>query len=128
MYVGRLNPQSNRSTFSAQFEVVDDDTDEDIDLTGLSITFELRACGGPLDYSRQSPSFPDNTSLVATTANGKITLVSDGIFQVVFSADEMKTLSAPRTYEIGVTVADGTGWIEQYIIGTLPVLNGVVTR
>jgi hypothetical protein len=42
MDFGRLEAQSNRATFQREFQIVDDDTDELLDLTGKAIIFEVK--------------------------------------------------------------------------------------
>lgn len=114
MYIGALPPVSNRASWKLLQEVVDDDTSELVSLSGLTITVEVI---DPLDCT---------TVLSATTANGKVTIVDTGTFQAAFTRDEMATLCA-RTYQVGVTLADSDDTV-QIIIGTLPVLNGVVSK
>jgi hypothetical protein len=47
-----------------------------------------------------------------------------GVFEVTFPADDMRALG-DREYEVGCTIASG-GDTAQFIIGTLPVLDGIV--
>jgi hypothetical protein len=114
MYVGSLPPISNRASWLFSSEVVDDETGELIDLSGLTITLEVReqACG--------------RTVLSATTGNGKVTTPSMGLFSASFTRDEMAALCA-QTYDVGATISDDTD-TAQFIIGTVPVLDGVVSR
>lgn len=114
MYLGSLPPVSNKAGWNFVREVVDADTDEDIDLSTCSIVFEV------CDDSGQAV-------LSATTSNGKVTLLVTGVFQVSFTRDEMTRLG-PGTYDVGCTVAQSGNEPQQFIIGTLPVLNGVVTQ
>lgn len=114
MYVGTFPAASNRQSWTYTLEVVDADTDEDIDLIGATITFELRDPRSLL------------TILSATTGNGKITISDTGVFIVSFSLSDMQSLY-PLTYEVGCTVAVN-GETMQYIIGTLPVLDGIVSQ
>lgn len=113
MYVGALPPASNRASWIREYEVVDDETGQLVDLTSISITFEVR---DPLDGT---------TVLSATTENGKITVIDTGTFQHNFTRDDMAKLCA-RSYEVGCTLADADDTV-QFIIGTLPVLDGVVS-
>ena len=64
--------------------------------------------------------------LTATTDNGKITLVETTTFRVAFSRSEMSCLCAGQ-YDVGSTVENG-GTTRSFIIGTLPVLDGRVSR
>lgn len=114
MYVGSLGPVSNKQTWTQVFEAIDADTGDDLDLTGASIVLEVR---DPRDCSIR---------LSATTANGKIVIVDTGVFQVSFPASDMKTLCA-QTYEVGCTVTINDATL-QYIIGTVAVLDGIVSQ
>jgi hypothetical protein len=113
MFIGTLPPVSNRAGFSHPIEVVDDDTDELVDLTGCTIVYEI------LDPTC------DRTMLSATTSNGKVSITGTGAFQVDFTATEMRTL-CPQTYQVGCTISNNDSEAQQFIIGTLPVLFGVV--
>lgn len=114
MYVGALSPVSNRASWNFECDVVDDQTGELVDISTISIVVEVR--------------YPEccRTVLSATTANGKVTNPSTGKFIAAFTRDEMAAL-CPRTYEIGATLADADD-TAQFIIGTVPVLDGVVSR
>ena len=108
MYLGTLPAVTNRATYKEQIEVSDVDTGELIDLTEATITFEIR---DPL--SRE-------TRLAATLAGG-IAVISTGIFEVTFTAAQMRGLAA-ATYDVGCVVTRDDD--EQLIAGTLPVLDG----
>lgn len=95
-----------------QFELLDDDTDEAIDLTGATIVFEVADIG--------------SVELSATTANTKVSIVDTGVFQVDFTATEMRALCA-KTYQLGCIVSNGDSEPQQLIIGTLPILDGIVS-
>lgn len=113
MFIGTLPPVSNRAGFSHPIEVVDDDTDEKVDLTGCTIVYEI-----------VDPSC-NRTMLSATTANEKVSITATGVFQVDFTALEMRQLCA-QTYQVGCTISNADSEPQQFIIGTLPVLSGVV--
>jgi hypothetical protein len=114
MDFGRLEAQSNRATFQREFQIVDDDTDELLDLTGKAIVFEVR-------HPTQCYAI-----LSATIDNGRIAVVDLGTFIVTFTRSEMTNLHS-GTYDIGITIGDDdeTG---QALIGTLPIAAGVVAR
>ena len=112
MYVGTFPAASNRQSWSHSFEVEDADTDEDIDLAGAAITFELRDPRNLL------------TVLSATIGNGKVA-ITGAFFTVSFTLSDMQTLY-PLTYEVGCTILVN-GETMQYIIGTLPILDGIVS-
>lgn len=114
MYLGSLPPVSNRAGWQFIRDVVDDDTDEVIDLSAATIVFEVRdKCG--------------RVVLSATTSNGKATVIDTGTMMISFPATDMKTLCA-GTYEVGCTIQNGDAEPQQFLIGTLPVLDGVVTQ
>jgi hypothetical protein len=114
MYIGALPPASNRGTWRQDFLLFDDETDEGIDLTGASIVLELRRVGC------SSPA------LSATTGNGRVVVDTEaGRFEITIAADDMRHLDA-ATYEAGITVAQN-GDTTQFFIGTLPVLDGIVS-
>lgn len=114
MYTGTLDPVSNRAGWTFLRELVDDDTGEPIDLSACSIVLEVRD--------------RENCRVVvsATTDNGKISIVGLGAFQASFTAQEMRSVCA-ETYNVGCTIKNGDAEPVQFIIGTLPVLDGVVS-
>ncbi|WJR67229.1 hypothetical protein QTA58_00195 [Neorhizobium sp. CSC1952] len=115
MYQANLSPISNRADWSQPFEIVDDNTGEAItDFTGVSVLVEVREQGC---YSPR---------LSASIENGKITDLGNGVLEWTFLRTEMTGLCA-GTYEIGVTI-ERDDYTTQYLIGTLPVLDGIVSR
>lgn len=115
MYQATLSPVSNRADWLMSFEIVDDDTGEAIaDLTGISVVIEIREsrCYSP--------------RLTASTDNGKIVDAGNGIMEMLFTRDDMAGVCA-GSYEIGVTV-ERDDFTSQYLIGTLPILDGIVSR
>lgn len=114
MIIGTLEPVSNRQTWKQEFSVVDVDTDEAFDISSATaINLQVE------DARTRSPM------LVASLANGKITLPGDtGVFRVTFTASEMHVLDA-RTYNIGITVTADSE-TSQVFIGQLPVIDGIV--
>lgn len=113
MLTGSLPAVSNRETFQTERQLIDDETDEAIDLTDATIVFEIR---------QQSSS---SAILSATLTNGKIVLLDDTTYQVTFSVTDMRTLSA-GTYDVGLTIKRDN-FTTQIIIGTLPVMDGIVS-
>ena len=115
MYIGALPPASNRGTYAQDFQVFDDETEVGIDLAGASILLELRrpGCSSP--------------ALSASTGNGRIALQAEpGRFALTIAADDMRRLNAVA-YEAGITITQN-GETTQFFIGTLPVLDGVVSQ
>jgi hypothetical protein len=114
MFIGPLNPTSNKATWSVLYQLVDAETDEAIDLSGADeITVQVR------DQRSCSPV------LSGSLSGGQVSLVDTGTFQWVFSASQMSALCA-NTYDVGCTI-EQDGQTVQILIGTLPVLNGVVS-
>ncbi|MCB5205004.1 hypothetical protein LH464_21290 [Neorhizobium sp. T786] len=113
MYEAQLNPISNRADWIETIELVDDDTGEVItDLTGVTAVVEVRS---------RAPCY---RHLGGTTEDGRIIIADGGIIQWRFTAQEMRGLS-PGPYEIGFTITRD-GITEQELIGSLPVVDGVV--
>ena len=117
MLTGTLDAVSNKAAWPESlntWEVIDDETEEGLDLSNCVIVFEVRD-----PHSK-------TTQLSATIANGKITVIDTGVFKVSFTATDMRTLCF-GTYEVGCTITNGSEEPQQYIIGALPVIDGVVT-
>jgi len=112
MYVGALDPVSNRADWRVTREIVDDDTGELVDLTGAMIRFAVR--------ERRSGAYV----LSGSTSDGHITIDDTSAFTVSFTAAEMRSLCA-GIYDAGCTV-ERDGAIYQFIIGTVTVLDGVM--
>lgn len=112
MYHVTFPPQSNRASWSRSILVTDFD-DNPIDLTGCSVVLAVS------DYYGVQ-------RLVASTDNGKITIVDLGTFQWFFSSDEMRGLYL-GTYDTGLTLtnSDGSDTV-QLTIGPIPIIDGVV--
>lgn len=115
MYQGALSPRSNKAGWSLVVEVLDDETGADVDLTSATIVFQLR-----------EPRWRA-IALSATTANGRVTIGTTGFFTVNFTATDMKTLCA-ETYEVGCTISNASSEPQQLIIGTVPILDGIVSQ
>lgn len=113
MYEAQLKPVSNRADWLETIELIDDDTGQVItDLTGVTVKVEVR----------QMPNYC--RALSGTTEDGHVTYPGYGVIQWHFTKSEMSNLSA-GTYEIGVTVTLDD-FTEQELIGSLPVVDGVV--
>lgn len=113
MFDATLEPVSNRADWIETIELVDDDTGEIItDLSGVSVALQVRArdCCSPI--------------LSASSDAGTITIGEGGIIQWHFTKTQMGGLCA-GVYDIGITVTRD-GITEQELIGTMPVLEGVV--
>lgn len=123
MYQGSLSAVTNQADWIAPFEVIDDDTDEAVDLSTATITFQVRPQHD--DFRNSSGSLTSCASLSATTANGKVTILDTGVFQVWFTLTDMKTL-ASGNYDVGCVI-EKAGVTTQFFVGTLPVIDGIVT-
>src|SRR5262245_32971127 len=115
MYIGSLPIASNRATYNQDFQLYDDEDDKGVDLTGAAITLEVRKPGCSA------------AELTATTSNGKIVVADtdEGQFELTFTASDMRHLD-PMTYACGITITQHDETV-QYFIGTLPVLDGIVS-
>lgn len=115
MYEAQMPPVSNRADWIETIELINDDTNEVItDFTDTSVYIAIR--------SRD----PFQIYLAGSSDDGHIEFVPGGIIQWRFTMQEMRTLPA-ATYELGITVTRD-GIVEQELIGSLPVLDGVVRR
>jgi hypothetical protein len=114
MFQGTLSPVATQEDWKLIVEIDDEDTGEPLDLTGATIVFEARD--------------PKSRGIIlsATTGNGKISILDTGVFQVLFARFEMQGLAA-QNYEVGCVLTIN-GETKQYIIGTVPILDGVVTQ
>lgn len=117
MLTGPLPPISNLATWRDTAELRDAETGELIDLeTDIEeITVTIR------DPRSESDE------LAATLSGDAITVLGVGVFEFVFTAEEMSNLD-PKTYEIGCLVkfTDASGGdTEQVILGTISVIRGL---
>lgn len=115
MYDAQLKPVSNRADWIETIELIDDDTGQVItDLSDVTVKVEVR----------KTPC--RSRTLSGTSEDGHVTYPGNGIIQWHFTRSEMSNLCA-GTYEIGVTVTRDD-LTEQELIGSLPVVDGVVSR
>lgn len=115
MYFGSLPAASNRATYQQDFQLYDDEDNEGLDLTDATITLEIHR--------------PNETAaeISATTTNGLIVVTDtdEGQFELTIPVATMRDLD-PMTYEVGITVLQNDE-TTQYLIGTLPVHDGIVS-
>ncbi|MGJ5075498.1 hypothetical protein [Bradyrhizobium oligotrophicum] len=102
---------SNRADWTVQISATDADTGDALDFTGASVTVAVKDESGC-------------QRLLATTDNGKITLLSTGVIQFTFDDSEMRGL-CPATYLVGATYLLN-GETNQLFVGTVNVYDGVV--
>lgn len=113
MYIGPLAPVSNKGDWSESIELTDATSGALIDIsTASEITIEVR------DVQSRS------AVLTGTLTGGVITRISTGVFQWSFTAAQMNAL-CEKNYEVGVLITM-SGQTTQLVIGTLPVLDGIV--
>src|SRR5262245_24065408 len=113
MLTGTLNPVSNQATWIEDFQLLDIETGDLIDIsTATEIKIVVR---DPVSKS---------SVLTLKLSSGEVVVVSIGVFEWRAEASQMRTLTA-RTYELGCII-DQDGDTVQLIIGTLPVLDGIV--
>jgi hypothetical protein len=113
MFLGTLDPASNRADWDLAVAFVDSDTEEALDLTGATIIVELRDRLSGVSAVRLS------------TGDGGVTIIDIGTFTVHAGVDAMRNLRADL-YEVGGTCLLN-GLTRQFLIGLLPVLDGVMT-
>lgn len=113
MLIATLPPQSNRADWIEGIEFKDDDNGDLIDLTGSTITITVKDEDGC-------------QVLNASTTDGSIVIVSTGLAEFTFPRSSMTNLRADA-YEVGGTLERG-GETMQFLIGTVPVVDGVVRR
>lgn len=115
MISGSLPPVSNRETLALQIEFYDDEAGDLIDVTtATEAVIAVAPAGG------RSPV------LTALLSAGQIEQTETGVIECTFSAAQMSGLCA-GTYDIGGTLTKDSETV-QFLIGTLPVYDGVVTR
>jgi hypothetical protein len=113
MISGALPPVSNRETLNLQIELYDDEANDLIDVAAASeavIAVASAGCRSPV--------------LTARLSAGQIAQTETGVIECTFSADQMSGLCA-GTYDIGGTLTKD-GETVQFMIGTLPVYDGIV--
>jgi hypothetical protein len=115
MYHVTFPEQSNRASWVFIGQITDLD-DNPIDLSLCSMVFEISGGINKWPTSR----------LVASTANGKLTIIDIGKFRWFFTKEEMGGLCAGQ-YDTGLTLTndDGTQTV-QLSVGPLPIVDGVV--
>lgn len=127
MIDGALEPVTNRETITLDIEFIDDETNEQIsldDVTEIVVQAYPRNDHSYRDYGYRSP--PSRGSLSARLSDGDVVKVSTGVIQVQFATEVTNNLCS-GTYEIGGTITKA-GETVQFLLGQLPVLNGVVSR
>lgn len=101
---------TNNADWKTEFQFNDRDTGDLIDFTSATIEIEVK----DLDNCKR---------IEATTGNGKITIISTGVIELLVPASEMKCL-CPASYRIG-GVYSIDGETISLFTGTLTVIDGV---
>lgn len=102
---------SNDATWIFTGQIKDATTGDLLDLSALSFVFAVEDANGC-------------QKLLASTDNGKFTILSLGIFRWEFSKEEMGCL-CPGTYDTGLTMANDDQTV-QLSVGPLPIVDGNV--
>lgn len=113
MLTGTLAPASNKATWIESYGLVDDDTDDPIDISDAT-EIEIQVCDPKTGC----------TKLTGTLTGGEIVHVETGVFQWTFSSTLMKTLCT-GTYDVGCIITKDAEDV-QLLIGQLPVLDGII--
>jgi hypothetical protein len=101
---------TNNADWKTQFEFRDADTDDLLDFTGASIEIDVK-------------DFECCRRIQASVDNGKITIQSTGIFELLVPVSEMQHL-CPGAYQIGGVYSLNDETISLFT-GTLTILSGV---
>lgn len=109
-----FQPVSNREDWQETFQVSEEEDGSLIDITGAEITVTVR------HRSTQTEILSGEVGDGAT-----LTDPTNGEFEIEFLATDMSSVD-PGTYDVGLVLvlAGGT---TQILLGTLPVLDGVVS-
>lgn len=128
MISGSLPPVSNREDLKLQFELYDEDTNELINVSSVTeVVVEVVSRGENTSRDYGPSSQTGNTVLTAKLSKGTVTQPELGIFECTFTASQMSSGLCAGTYDIGGTLTKDSQTV-QFLLGTLPVLNGVVSR
>jgi hypothetical protein len=115
MHIATLAAASNRASLKRYFEAWDDDANEGLDLSNLDI---LLTIADPVSGAAR---------LTVMIGDG-VTIIEAGVFEVFFSRDDMADLEA-GSYPVGCTISEGPDAddeSEQFLVGILPIVDGVV--
>lgn len=101
---------TNSADWKTQFQFTDGETGDLIDFTGASIEIEVK-------------DFDGCKKICASTSNGKIAIISTGIFELDVPASEMECL-CPGSYQVGGVYSLNDETISLFT-GSLSIVSGV---
>lgn len=118
---------TNREDFNTVLSLVDDSDGSPIDLSAITFQCEIRRLrfmgfGSPY---YDSTIYDGGPVILATLANGFLTVIDLGKLQIRIPESAMKALCA-ATYQLSMTCTDGTD-TRQIFLGRLPVVDGGVS-
>lgn len=119
--VSTLEPVTNRETWIEAFQFIDQETGETIDL--IDPDTEAALIDSATVTIREQGT--RGQVLSGTLADGTIALLADGVLQIEFSVTQMGSL-CNKTYDIGAVLTKD-GQTVEFLLGTLPVLDGIVS-
>lgn len=108
-----FEPVTNREDWIQQCEVRDQD-DNLFDLTGCTIVMVVRERKTRIQR------------MIAQTTDGSIVIQSAGVFQFTFPLAQMHGLDVNVSYEVGCTIKLPTGVTQQFFVGSVPLIDGIV--
>lgn len=112
MYQITFPAQSNRASWIFTGQINDANTGDLLDLSALTFVFDICDQNGC-------------PRLSASSANGKFTILSLGVFRWQFTESEMATLCAGY-YPCGFTMSNSDPQTVQLSVGSLPIVDGNV--
>ena len=113
MYTGYLAPASNRASWTEAVQLVDNESGDNIEISGCRITLTVR------NENR-------NPVLTASTDDGTITLPQTGTFQWDFSETQMSGLCPGASSVRGRISQDDR--VVQLLIGNINIMEGIDTQ
>lgn len=113
MFIGQLANVSNREDMQLLFEIQDEDTGDAVDLSSASVVLRVNDENG-------------YTKIDASTDNGKISLSSSTVMQLLIPRSDMTTLD-PGNYDVGMTITN-EGITRSVIVASMTVVDGVVPQ
>jgi hypothetical protein len=112
MLFARLDPLPLGSDWITAIQILNSEDGSAVDLDGASATVVIRKKGNT------------GSEITASTTNGEIQVLASGILHVQILANRLKSLSIGE-YDVGLQLSRD-GYTESVIIGSLPVIDGIV--